>query len=93
MPIGTITDFNVYGQLGVIESDDGGLVLFNLQGIPPAMRWRFGAGARVQFVEIDGPLAPRAVTLTPIEDSAADPDAAETNSPRLTSRFDLRGDE
>lgn len=64
MHSGTISDFDPNGQYGLIDADDGQLVLFNLQSVAPPLRDAFGIGARVEFVEEDGAPAPRAVALT-----------------------------
>jgi len=63
MLTGTISDFDAVGLFGVIDADDGRLVLFNLRGVGPAFREQFTVGARVNFIEEGGDLAPRASAL------------------------------
>jgi hypothetical protein len=63
MLAGTISDLDTVGQFGVIDADDGRLILFNLRGIGPVSRDQFTVGARVNFVEQGGDLAPRASAL------------------------------
>jgi len=64
---GTITDLDDGGHFGVIDADDGRLVLFNLRGIDPSLYDRFKVGSRVEFVAEESELAPRAQTLRPCE--------------------------
>ena len=64
MHTGTISDFDPNGQYGLIDADDGQLVLFNLWNVEPPLRDSFGVGARVEFVEQSGIPAARAVALT-----------------------------
>jgi hypothetical protein len=66
MLTGTISDFDTVGQFGVIDADDGRMILFNLRGIGPVSREQFTVGARVNFVEKDDELAPRAAALVAI---------------------------
>jgi len=65
MLTGTISDFDSDGQFGVIAADDGRLVLFNLKNIEPPLRGRFKLGTRVEFIEQNGKLGPRASALSP----------------------------
>jgi hypothetical protein len=64
MLIGTISDFDTEGLFGVIDADDGRLVLFNLRGLDPDFREQFTVGSRVHFIEQGGDLAPRALSLS-----------------------------
>jgi cold shock CspA family protein len=64
MHTGTISDLDTAGQLGLIDADDGRLVLFNLHGVEPRLRCKFSVGSRVEFVEEDSDLGPRAATLS-----------------------------
>jgi hypothetical protein len=64
MLTGTISDFDSVGLFGVIDADDGRLVLFNLRGLDPDFRDRFTVGSRVNFIEQGGDLAPRALSLS-----------------------------
>ena len=73
MSTGTVAEFDVNGQFGLIESDDGQIVLFNLKDASPALRNRFRVGRRVRFVEHREGLAPRATALTPIENNERAP--------------------
>jgi cold shock CspA family protein len=60
---GTISDFDEVGAFGVIDSDDGRMVLFNLEGIPASQHRCFRVGTRVQFMAHESTPAPRAVDL------------------------------
>jgi hypothetical protein len=62
----TISDLDSEGLFGVIDADDGRLVLFNLDGIDAALRDRFRVGTRVEFNERSGEPAPRALDLSPV---------------------------
>lgn len=64
--MGTIADLDADEQLGLIESDDGRILPFNLKGATPAMRARFAVGKRVRFVECPGRTVARATALIPI---------------------------
>ena len=64
MLTGTISDYDPNSLVGLIDADDGRLILFNLQGVEPPARDQFNVGTRVQFVEQLGSLAPRASTLS-----------------------------
>jgi mono/diheme cytochrome c family protein len=66
MLTGTISDFDAEGLFGVIDADDGRLILFNLRDIRPRLRERFTVGARVKFIERGGESAPRASALLSI---------------------------
>ena len=63
MSSGTISDLDAEGLFGVIDTDDGQLVLFNLREVEPPLRPLFTVGARVHFAEADGSVVPRAVSL------------------------------
>jgi cold shock CspA family protein len=72
MPTGTITAFDTRGEYGVIDADDGRLMIFNLHGTPTSDRRRVELGARVSFdVKVD-PLGPRAVSVTPLMNDPSD---------------------
>jgi hypothetical protein len=73
MLTGTVSDFDNDGLFGVIDADDGRLLLFNLRGTPPPLHELFRIGTRVQFVERAAPPVPRAVSLVPlgVEDELA----------------------
>jgi cold shock CspA family protein len=64
MHTGTISDLDTAGQLGLIDADDGRLVLFNLQGVEPQLRCKFSVGSRVKFDDQDSDLGPRAAKLS-----------------------------
>jgi cold shock CspA family protein len=64
MLVGTISDLDPDGLFGVIDADDGRLVLFNLKGVDCADKGSFKVGTRVEFVERSGDLAPRALSLS-----------------------------
>ena len=60
---GTISDFDEEGAFGVIDSDDGSMVLFNLRGVPASQHRCFKVGTRVQFKAQESTPAPRAIGL------------------------------
>jgi hypothetical protein len=64
MLTGTISDFDTVGLFGVIDADDGRLILFNLRDIGPQLREQFTVGTRVKFIERGGESAPRAAALS-----------------------------
>jgi hypothetical protein len=64
MHTGTISDLDPNGHFGLIDADDGRLVLFNLWNVAPPLREPFHVGTRVEFVEETGCLAPRALALS-----------------------------
>jgi cold shock CspA family protein len=67
MPTGTITAFDTRGEFGVIDADDGRLMIFNLRGRPTSDRRRVELGGRVSFdVKVD-PVGLRAVSVTPLK--------------------------
>ena len=66
MLTGTISDFDTKGFFGLIDADDGRLVLFNLRGVNSLLRDRFKVGTRVEFVEQSGSPMPRAAALVPV---------------------------
>jgi cold shock CspA family protein len=66
MLTGTISDFDTDGLFGLIAADDGRLMIFNLRGVTPPLRDQFRVGARVEFVEQKGSLAPRAAALVSV---------------------------
>lgn len=67
MHTGTITEFDDRGQFGLIDADDGHVVLFNLESVAPAARSCIGVGTRVKFSEEETSVAPRAVRLVPLD--------------------------
>jgi len=72
MLTGMISDYDAEGLFGLIDADDGRLVLFNLQGVEPPVRGQFNVGTRVEFVEEIGSLAPRASALSATSASPRD---------------------
>jgi hypothetical protein len=64
---GTVADFDDNDQLGLVESDDGRIMPFNLTNVAPATRGRFAVGRRVRFVERHDGLVARATALVLIE--------------------------
>jgi hypothetical protein len=46
---GMVSDFDLDGLFGVIDADDGRLLLFNLSAAPSGLRQRFRIGMRVTF--------------------------------------------
>jgi len=65
MLTGTISDLDQDG-FGVIDADNGHVVLFNLQGVDPRSRRNFQVGTRVGFLEQPGDPAPRALSISHI---------------------------
>ena len=61
---GTISDYDADGLFGLIDADDGRLVLFNLEGVVSSARDQFNVGTRVEFVEKIESLGPRACALS-----------------------------
>lgn len=66
MLMGTISDFDPEGLFGVIDADDGHLVLFSLKSMKADARDQLRIGTRVTFDERRGEIAPRAVAVSPI---------------------------
>jgi len=64
---GTVSDFDRAGLFGLIDADDGGVLVFNLRDTPPALR-SFGIGKRVRFSKCASEPAARAVEVAPIEE-------------------------
>jgi len=64
MPTGTISDLDSEGLFGLIDSDDGRLVLFNLWDIDPELRPTFTIGTRVSFLDARPSVAARATCLS-----------------------------
>jgi cold shock CspA family protein len=60
---GIITEFDEAGEFGVIDGDDGRMLVFNLRSVPRKQHRRFHVGAKVRFEAQDDPVAPRAVGL------------------------------
>jgi cold shock CspA family protein len=46
---GTVSEFDETGHFGVIDADDGRVLLFNLAATPPDLRRLFRIGTRVTF--------------------------------------------
>ncbi len=67
MSTGTITEFDGDGLFGVIDSDDGRLLVFNVWAVEPALRRYFTVGSRVRFLESGGHAGPRAVSLSTLD--------------------------
>lgn len=66
---GTVSDFDRAGLYGLIVTDDGELLPFNLRETPPAQRRRFEIGTRVRFTQHASEPTARAVDVAPIEES------------------------
>jgi hypothetical protein len=64
MLTGTISDLDTDGLFGLICSDDGRVMVFNLHGMQSPLRDQFTVGTRVEFVEQNGMPAQRAATLS-----------------------------
>jgi cold shock CspA family protein len=60
---GIITEFDEAGEFGVIDGDDGRMLVFNLRTVPQKQHRRFKVGTKVRFEEHEDPVAPRAVGL------------------------------
>jgi hypothetical protein len=65
---GTVSDFDKAGLFGLIDADEGGVLVFNLWDTPPALRNRFEIGKRVRFGKHASEPATRAVQVAPIDD-------------------------
>jgi hypothetical protein len=63
---GTVAELDASEQFGLIESDDGRFIPFNLKGVAPAMRRHFTVGRRVRFIEECDRVVARATALVPI---------------------------
>jgi cold shock CspA family protein len=70
MRTGTVSDFDFGGLFGLIDADDGRLLLFNLAAAPSGLRQRFRIGTRVTF-ELESTRSDWAASPLPI--GAADP--------------------
>jgi hypothetical protein len=64
---GTVTDFDREGLFGLIRTDDGCLLPFNLRETPPALRRRFEVGTRVKFTRHTSEPTTRAIEVVPID--------------------------
>lgn len=71
---GTITAFDPRGAFGVIDADDGRLMVFNIRGMPISHRRGVELGTRVLFdvAEVDD-AGLRAVSVTPVTDGSGAP--------------------
>jgi hypothetical protein len=65
-PTGTVSDYESASLLGLIVTDDGGVLPFNLQGTPQELRGRFARGTRVRFIKRAAAPTARAVEVIPI---------------------------
>lgn len=65
---GTVSDFDNAGGFGLIMADDGGVLPFNLKGIPVALQRHFHSGARVRFTVYASHTGARAGDVVPIDD-------------------------
>ena len=63
---GIISDFDTAGLFGLIESDDGRLMPFNLKEVDPQQRKGLVVGTRVGFHEWNSYPTFRAIDLEPI---------------------------
>jgi hypothetical protein len=63
---GIISDYDIRGRFGVVDADDGRLLVFNLDDVVPSLRDRVRVGTRVKFLEDPAGPAPRAVSLLPV---------------------------
>jgi diguanylate cyclase (GGDEF)-like protein/PAS domain S-box-containing protein len=77
---GTICDFDANDQYGLIDTDDGRLIPFNLRNVEPPLRDAFEIGARVKFVEQSGIPSPRALALTLVPPPTQLPGCAESEN-------------
>ncbi len=66
MLTGTVSEYDSDGLFGLIDADDGHLVLFNVRSFESALRDQFRVGTRVMFDERSGGPAPRAFALAPL---------------------------
>ena len=60
MTTGIVTDFDRKGGFGLIDSDDGQVVLFNLDTLKDVDLPALKIGSRVQFIEQPDPNGARA---------------------------------
>ena len=63
MSTGIVSDFDRQGGFGLIDSDDGHVVLFNLNTLDAADMPILKIGSRVQFIEQPDPHGARAECL------------------------------
>jgi cold shock CspA family protein len=64
---GVISEFDDEKRFGIIDGDDGGLVIFNLEGCSPPGRDTLKVGMRVGFTRIDSSPVARAVSVVPVD--------------------------
>jgi cold shock CspA family protein len=63
MLTGTVSDYDARERVGLIDSDDGRLLIFHSDAVIPAFRRDLHVGTRVRFEEEPTPVAPRAVQI------------------------------
>ena len=63
MLTGTIADYEIRDGIGIIDSDDGRILIFSLA---PEERRGIGVGKRVEFNEEETAVSPRAVDIKPL---------------------------
>ena len=65
---GTISDFDCAGPFGLITTDDGRVLLFNLRGTAPTLRGGFEVGTRVRITRHALEPTARALEVAPIDE-------------------------
>jgi cold shock CspA family protein len=63
MLTGTVSDYDARERVGIIDSDDGRLLIFHSNEVVPGSRRNLHVGTRVEFDEQPTPVAPRAVRI------------------------------
>ena len=63
MLTGTIADYETHDGVGLIDADDGRILIFS---VPPEQRRSIGVGKRVEFNEQATPVSPRAIDVKPL---------------------------
>jgi cold shock CspA family protein len=64
---GTVSDFDSEGLFGLIITDDGCLLPFNLRETPAALQRRLEVGTRVKFTRHTSEPTTRAIEVVPID--------------------------
>lgn len=70
MSNGTVTDLDDSREFGLIDSDDGRLLVFSMKNVELPNHDRLGIGSRVEFIAVDTSNALRAVQVRTLETRA-----------------------